>query len=87
MPANNFKRITVIMKKTILIVAAIAIGGITYTNLKNDALLETMNELALQNVEALSSQEMGNAYCFGSGNVLCPNGEWEEFVFTGYSLK
>ena len=77
----------VIMKKTVLIVAAIAIGGITYTNFKNNTLLETMNELALQNVEALSSQEMGNTYCIGSGNVLCPNGEWVEFVFTGYSLK
>ena len=49
------------MKKVILGIVAVMVCGITYTNIQSESALILMNELALQNVEALSNSE-GIAY-------------------------
>lgn len=76
------------MKKVILgIVSVVMVCGITYTNIQSESALILMNELALQNVEALSYSEGIAYHCIGDGTVPCPDGGTAKYVFTGYSLK
>lgn len=75
------------MKKVILGIVAVMACGITYTNIQSESALILMNELALQNVEALSNSEGIAYHCWEDGTVPCPDGGTAKYVFTGYSLK
>lgn len=74
------------MKKVILGFLASVVCGMVYTTIQNESLMTSMNDLSLQNVEALSSSESGSYHCWLDGSVLCPNGSYCKYVYTGYSL-
>lgn len=75
------------MKKKIFLLMALvvaAIGGVYYSHAGGC----TMDELMIENVEALAAGEGGTpVYCIGYGCVDCPlNTVKVKYVATGYSL-
>ena len=65
-----------------LVVAAI--GGVYYSHAGGC----TMDELMIENVEALAAGEMTPTHCYGVGCVDCPiNNTKVQYVLSGYSLE
>lgn len=74
------------MKKFISLLFIGAIAVVTYSSLP--AKVE-LNDLLLENVEALASDEIsGTIRCVGSGSVNCPiDNSQVNGVYRGYSLE
>ena len=76
------------MKKKIFLLMALAVaaigGGLYYSHTRGG----TLNELMIENVEALAAGEGGTPVrCVGYGCVDCPLGTIKvKFVSTSYSL-
>lgn len=70
--------------KTLLIIV-----GIMYSFFlcrRNDP--SSLSSLALQNIEALAEGEEGDGYfCYGTGDVKCPDGKNVKYVMDNYNLK
>ncbi len=58
------------MRKTFFAIFVIAGVAVMFGKLSNKEKL--VNNLLLENVEALAAGEGGGAWCRGSGNTICP---------------
>lgn len=71
------------MKKLIfvfaIIVMVVVFGKISHK--------EMVDELFLDNVEALAAGEFGHDTCIGDGNVTCSTGEKVKYVITHFNLE
>lgn len=70
------------MKKLITVFTVIIMAVLFLGNISNK---EVMNDLFLDNVEALATGEFGRDTCIGDGNVTCSTGEKVEYVITPYN--
>lgn len=59
------------MRKTFLAILVIAAMAVMFGKLSNKEKL--VNNLLLENVEALASGEGGGIWCIGSGDTTCPS--------------
>lgn len=59
------------MKKYVIYLM-IVVGMATVAKLKVSQNRDSFSELALKNIEALSSNEYNQYICFGQGEVVCP---------------
>lgn len=74
------------MRKTIL--AIFVIGGMTLIFSKFSNKEKLVNNLLLENVEALAAGEGGGAWCISSGNTFCPmTGTKVAYTVEAYSLE
>ena len=76
------------MRKKILF-AGLFLVTITAVTFYFHSQKKNLDNLMLENIEALASGEWGpNALCYGSGSVDCPaNHVKVEYVMSGYSLE
>ncbi len=48
----------------------------------------SLSPMAFENIEALAEGEVGGTYfCYGTGDVQCPNGQYVKYVVDDYSLR
>lgn len=59
--------------KRIFICLVAVVGLATAVTLKASQKKSELSEMALSNIEALSSGEYNEYVCFGEGNVTCPS--------------
>lgn len=59
--------------KRIFICLVAVVGLATAVTLKASQKRSKLSEMALSNIEALSSGEYNEYVCFGEGNVTCPS--------------
>lgn len=72
------------MKKIILVFAVIILAVLAIGKNSNK---EVMDELLLDNVEALADGEYDGEWCIGIGNLSCDTGEKVEYIVTNISLE
>lgn len=74
------------MKKTFLAICVIAGMAVMFGKLSNKEKL--VNNLFLENVEALAAGEGGGAWCRGSGNTTCPmTGTKVAYTVEAYNIE
>lgn len=75
------------MKKKVLLATLFLVMALLVTFHSYSA-KSNLEDLVLENVEALATNEYGSGLCLGSGSVDCPMGHVKvEYVYSGYSLE
>lgn len=75
------------MKKISLLLGIVLITVVTAG--KNSWKKGVVNELLISNIEALASDEDGwhDTYCYGSGNLNCPDGSKVAYIVGKRSIE
>lgn len=74
------------MRKTFFTICVIAGMAAVFGEFSTKG--KRVNNLLLENIEALAAGEGGEAWCRGSGNTLCPQtGTMVAYTLTPYKLK
>lgn len=74
------------MRKTFLIIFVVAGIAAMFGKFSNKE--EIVNNLLLENVEALASGEGGGTWCVATGCTICPaTGEKVAYTMDSYNLK